>query len=218
MRFFDDDVMVDFGIADLDDSFGTVNESGGVWKRLAEPKGYTSTDRSHGSDLGQRSDVWVFRSNDLLAVASLDQTFPGWHELTTCYQNQGWKLKSRKKLTPDALEGEEEWPLIAAEFEKSTGEQAYLVFSHFNAFAEGMDAPRDWNTLNSFIIRARNRMTHRIRAQLFQGEAYQTQVFTSSFNKFTEEQKTQVQNRYLKIREQLRSRFEEKRAASQAEQ
>lgn len=219
VRFFDNEVMVDFGIADLDEKIGAASQPGGVWKRLKpDSDGYRSSDRTHGSDLGQRSDTWVFRSNNLLAVASLDQTFPGWHELTTCYQNQGWKLKpnSRKKILPDVAEGEKAWPFIEAEFEKPTGEQAYLVFSHFNAFAEGMNAPRDWGTINSFIIRAKNRMTHRIRAQLFQGEAYQTQVFTSSFNKFTPEQKEQVRDRYLLIREQMRSRFQEKRAAEQA--
>ena len=74
-----------------------------------------------------------------------------------------------------------------------------------------MDAPENWGTLNSFLIRARNRMSHRIRAQLFQGEAYQIQVFLTSFNDLDENVIREVNLRYLEIREQIRKRFKEKK-------
>lgn len=212
VRFFDNDVTVDFEKNDMPEFVDS-------WKQV----NYEMQDRSIGSDLGQRSDVWQFRSpTNLAAVASLDQTFPGWHELTTCYANQGWKLveNGRVRKYPSGLmevpEGEQ-WTYIEAKFEKNTGEKGYLLFSHFDAFGEGMNAPENWGTLNSFLIRAKNRMSHRIRAQLFQGEAYQVQVFLTSFNDLDDELIREINLRYLEIREQIRQRFKDKRKPQAAE-
>lgn len=207
VRFFDNDVMVDFVKDDMPETIGN-------WQQV----NYEMQDRLIGSDLGQRSDVWQFLSSSgIPAVASLDQTFPGWHELTTCYTNQGWKLVENgrvKRFPSEWLENVpegEQWSYIEAKFEKSTGEKGYLLFSHFDAFGEGMNAPENWGTLNSFMIRAKNRMSHRIRAQLFQGEAYQIQVFLTSFNDLDEEIVREVNLRFLEIREQVRKRFQDKR-------
>jgi len=204
VRFFDADVTLDY-------EEGDVAEFVDNWKQV----NYQVQDRSIGSDLGQRSDVWQFRSPNCAAIASLDQTFPGWHELTTCYKNQGWELKSRVRKTPKEILGEDAgddtWPFIEATFEKKTGEKGYLLFSHFDAFGEGVDAPGQWGTFNSFILRAKNRMSHRIRSSLFRGEVYQTQVFLSSFRQLNDDVKQEVNQRYLKIRDQLRKRFVEKK-------
>ena len=213
IRFFDDDTLVDFEQDDIPEWVDS-------WKRIK----YETQDRSTGSDLGQRSDVWQFantgsasgsQSYSYSAVASLDQTFPGWHELTTCYKNTGWKLVSRKRHSPSHVTGEkgddEDWPYIEATFERR-GEKGYLLFSHFDAFGKGMEAPASWGTINSFFIRARNRLSHRIRAQLFQGEAYQTQVFLTTYSDFNDAFKKEIGNRYLTIRGQMRKRFEEKTA------
>ena len=210
VRFFDADVTVDYEESDIP------QEVDG-WKQVQ----YEVQDRSRGSDLGERSDVWQFRSPTCAAVASLDQAFPGWHELTTCYKNQGWKLKTRVKKNPsDILGGETEddsWPFIEATFEKKTGEKGYLLFSHFDAFGEGVDAPEQWNSINSFFVRAQNRMSHRIRSSLLRGEVYQTQVFLASFSDLDESVKQEVNERYLKIREQLRIRFKEKKKQLETE-
>ena len=204
VRFFDADVTLDYQQGDIPEFVDN-------WKRVE----YKVQDRSRGSDLGQRSDVWQFRSPNCAATASLDQTFPGWHELTTCYKNQGWELLSRKRKTPRDILGEnagdDAWPFIEATFERKTGEKGYLLFSHFDAFGDGVDAPDKWATLNSFFIRAKNRMSHRIRSSLFRGEVYQTQVFLASFNDLNEDVKQEINERYLKIREQLRTRFLEKK-------
>jgi len=204
VRFFDADVTLDYEEDDIP------KEVDG-WKLVQ----YEVQDRSRGSDLGQRSDVWQFRSPTCAAVASLDQAFPGWHELTTCYKNQGWELKTRVRKNPgdvlDSEDGDDSWPYIEATFEKKTGEKGYLLFSHFDAFGEGVDAPEQWNSINSFFVRAQNRMSHRIRSSLLRGEVYQTQVFLTSYGDLDESVKQEVNERYLKIREQLRIRFKEKK-------
>lgn len=205
-RFFDADVTVDYEENDVP------QELEGNWKQVS----YQTEDRTQGSDLGQRSDVWQFQAPRCLAAASIDQTFPGWHELTTCYKNQGWELQTRKRIAPEPKEGEIHWPYIEAHFVKNTGEKGYLLFSHFDAFGEPVDAPDKWGSLNSFIIRARNRFSHRIRANLFQGEIYQTQVFLRSFNRLDEDVQAEVNDRYLKLREIMRAKYKEKRLAEDA--
>ncbi len=209
VRFFDADVTMDYEKDDIPEFVDT-------WKQVE----YEVQDRSRGSDLGQRSDVWQFRSPNCAAVASIDQVFPGWHELTTCYKNQGWNLVTRKRKLPTDVLGEsasdDNWPFIEATFQKKTGEKGYLLFSHFDAFGEGIDAPGEWNTLNSFFIRAQNRMSNRIRSSLFRGEVYQTQVFLSSYNELDDDLKQEVNERYLKIRNQLRIRFQEKKKAEES--
>ena len=78
---------------------------------------------------GQRSDAWTYRSREgLRALASLDQTFPGWHELTTCYRNLGWRInpgariKHSAQFTNEAGETQE-WSYIECEMtEPTTGQ------------------------------------------------------------------------------------------------
>ena len=209
VRFVDADVTVGFNQDDMPAEIKT-------WKRVK----YEMEDRSRGSDLGQRSDVWQFRSpQGVAAVASLDQPFPGWHELTTCYTNTGWKLVGRKvykpsdalsaegtdqEVDPNSVPGDPEWRLVEAIFEKPTGERGYLLFSHFDSFGEGLDVPSQFEGLTAFFTRAANRLSHRIRATLLRGEAYQVQVFLTSYDEFDPALKAEVRERYLRIREEIR--------------
>ena len=201
VQFFNSNTVVDYVENDMPSTVG------GNWEVIK----YLSEDRTRGSDLGQRSDIWQFKAPRCVAVTSIDQTFPGWHELTTCYKNQGWELQGRKRIEGPADENGESWPYIEARFIKPTGETGYLLFSHFDAFAQPVDAPERWGSLNSLVIRAQNRLSHRIRANLFQGEVYQTQVFLRSYSKLSDEVKAEVNERYLTIREIMRDKFIEKK-------
>ena len=186
---------------------------------LAEDEPYVSTDRESGSDLGLHSDTWNYIApRQFRMVVSLDQTFPGWHELTACYVNGGWTLSNRKRIVVPGTEGtEDEWAYVQAEFTKNTGEKAFLVFSLFDAFGEPYEPPKKWGTIEYFVSGIRNRMSHRIRAQLFRGETFQSQAFVNSFSEFSEEQKKAITDRYLKLREQMRKKFIERRAISTGE-
>ncbi len=206
VRFFDADVTLPFEETDMPTEIED-------WKLMEG--GYFSEIRNSGSDLGQRSDVWQFRAPRCIAAASMDQTFPGWHELTTCYKNIGWELipGSRQLRRAETLDGSQQWDYIEAEFRKETGERGFLVFSHFDAFGVPFEAPKEWGSLNSFFIRAQNRLSSRIRSRLFRGESYQTQVFVRSFGPFDEALKEEITSRYLIIRDQLRQKFLEKQGA-----
>jgi exosortase len=181
---------------------------------LSESTPYQSLEREHGNDLGLHSDTWTYIApRQFPMIVSLDQTFPGWHELTICYQNQGWKLDRRTKRSGKIAGTDEEWPYIEAEFSKNTGEKAFLVFSLFDVFGGAYDPPATWNSLDFYISRIRNRLSQRVRAQLFRGETFQSQAFVSTFNDLNDTQKQQITDRYLKLREQLRTKFIERREA-----
>ena len=175
---------------------------------------YDSDTRTRGSDLGEQSDSWIFQSNKnrFLAFTSFDQAFPGWHELTTCYGNDGWILKNRVRRGGASENSEskseiDEWPYIEAYFEKPTGEKGFLLFSLFDGFGEGYLPPRTWGSLEHLVSGMKNRLGSRTRARLFQGEAYQTQVFVQGYGRLTKPERDEITRHYLKIRKQMRDEF-----------
>lgn len=201
VRFFDADVTRPFSEDDLPK---TIED----WT-IPDKNGYTSQTRDRGSDLGRHSDIWQYRAPRCNVIASLDQTFPGWHELTTCYQNQGWKLIDRVKIVP-TKPGQEGWTYIEARFEKETGQRGYLLFSLFDGSGGPIDAPLVAGGLSSFIQRATNRLSNRIRRSLFTSEAYQTQVWLTHFSDLDEPLKREIADRYMTIREIMRTEFMKK--------
>ena len=203
IRVFDTDVTVEFEEGDIPREIEN-------WTRVA----FKTDTRNRGSDFGERSDVWQYQSPRCYATAQLDQTFPGWHELTTCYTNTGWKITKRRAISKTTALGlekgsvdENPWDMIEVFMEKPTGERGYLLFSHFDSFGQGLTVPKQWNTVNGFITRVMNRMSHRIRATLIQGEAYQIQVFLNSYNDFDDTVVKEARSRYVKIREEVRKKF-----------
>ena len=211
VQVFDGDVTVEFSESDVPKEIDN-------WTRVS----FQTDVRNIGSDFGERSDVWQFRGPRSAATASLDQTFPGWHELTTCYTNTGWKIISREAVsTSEALgiEGsgdDDDWDMIEVKMEKPTGERGYLLFSHFDSFGQGLTVPKKWGTINGFITRTLNRLSHRIRATLIQGEAYQVQVFLESYNDFDDTVIAETRQRYVQFREEVRKRFLEKLSEPEA--
>jgi exosortase len=209
VRFFDVDVTQPFEEADLPaklDDWNVVN--------------YKIDNRERGSDLGKRSDKWTYRAPNYIAQVSLDQTFPGWHELTTCYRNSGWELVSRVRKNvklgdPNDSEstGDVAWPYVVAEFKKPTGERGFLAFSLFNTDGAPVDPPASWNRAMYFISGIKNRLSGRIRTQFFNTATYQIQTFVAGYGEFGEDTREEVEDRYLRLREITRQRYVEKTTA-----
>ena len=57
-------------------------------------------------------------------------------------------------------------------------------------------------------------MSHRIRATLVHGEAYQIQVFLQSYNDFNPEVIAEARQRYVRIRDEVRKQFIDKLASA----
>ena len=187
------------------------------WSRV-ETDGYMFQTRDRGSDLGRRSDVWQYRAPSCNAIVSFDQTFPGWHELTTCYRNGGWILAPGNRVvlkTPPTEEEEKPWDIVEAVFEKPTGEKGYLLFSHFNGVGQPEPAPVNIGTIESFLTRIKNRLSNRIRRSLFSSETYQVQVFVQHYGELEPAVKKEILDRYVEAREALRQKFLEHSSESQ---
>lgn len=66
-------------------------EAIGSWRRT----NYETVRRSRSSPFGRYSEIWSFESPTGRVTASFDYPFVGWHELTECYEAQGWRVESR---------------------------------------------------------------------------------------------------------------------------
>jgi hypothetical protein len=173
---------------------------------------YVSDERTRASDLGQQSDTWIFQSpSRYYASASFDQTFPGWHELTRCYRNQGWILEERIwHSQPDLKDEEKVWPYIEARLTTPTGERGILLFSLFDGEGEAFKPPKKWGFMNYVLSGAQNRLAERVRKRLFQSEGYQTQVFVQGYGEISKEHADEITDAYLAVREIMRDKFLEK--------
>ena len=207
VQVFDADITQPMDASDLPGQLET-------WTLLED--GYSNERRDRGSDLGRWTDRWRYKSLNCNATVSFDQTFPGWHELTTCYRNGGWKLVAgSRKVTdtkePGDPEGTENWQYVEARFTRETGERGYLLFSLFDGAGQGMAPPLQADGLQALYERARNRLTNRVRRNLFSSEAYQCQTFIQHYGELSPEVKEDIKNRYRDVRQRLRTKFVERK-------
>lgn len=208
LRFFDGNVLVPLAEKDLPTELGP-------WKLAAQ--GYQVSNRERGSDFGQLSDSWTYVAGRNRVIFSFDQAFPGWHDLTICYRNMGWKEPKdvRRTLLPgdDSKARSKDWNYVICNFTKETGETGFLVFSLFDAFGEPYDCPKRFDYWAALPDRIIARMNHRIRSSLFRGETYQAQAFISSFGTIDDQTKDEVIEKFLEVRELMRDRFLDHRKA-----
>lgn len=207
VRFFDRATIIDFDIDALPEEIAsTMDENQYHWIR----RSYERSDRSQGSDLGQRSDSWNYQSNRRFTTnVSIDQTFPGWHELTTCYKHIGWKvdIPRRKRNQKITLEdgSEIDWTFIEIGLiEPTTSRHAFLLFAFTDSDGIPFDAPVDWGNFRSYFERIKNRMSPKFRSRLFRSESYQIQTFTVTPMELPAEVKDEVRSQFFEIRNRLR--------------
>ena len=83
-------------------------------------------------------------------------------------------------------------------------ESGYLLFCFCDASGVPFDAPIEWDQFSSFFERAKNRLSYRIRSNLFRGQAYQIQVFSAFSNPVTDEHKAELRSQFFEARKLLR--------------
>lgn len=158
-------------------------------------------DRSHGSELGKRTDYWRFGEGGYQSIVSIDQVFPGWHELLICYRNRGWKSLSREVIT----DGEgAAWPFVQATFEDDRGNRALLVFGLFDSAGKPIEPPKTWSGIDQILARMQNRVMHRLREQISQAEGYQVQVLVVGRDVESPETIAAARAQFFEARERLR--------------
>ena len=173
--FFRDEPMVPLRASD-----GPAELAG--WKQLR----YEQTNRARGNDdLGQRSDMWKYETPMGTAQVSFDQMFPGWHELTRCYRNAGWKPGQRGVMQSF---GDIDWPIVTVELTQGN-EYGYLIFSECTRAGTPLQPAGDFTYWTILQERLLGRLTPAVRGTLFGAACYQMQFFVSSPLPLTEEQK-----------------------------
>lgn len=199
VKFFDSDVIQSFEENDLPAKIDQ-------WTAIED--GHSIEIRERGSDVGNRSDQWKYKGSQFSATISIDQPFPGWHELTSCYKNTGWELLSRERIDPDESAAGQ-WPYVVAEFKRETGERGHLIFSLFNSVGDPVPPPAKWNRMSAFFYSMFKReVSNRVRASLFDKSTYQIQSFVTSYGEeLAEASEKEIESHYLKIREILKEKF-----------
>ncbi len=208
VRFFDNSTIID---VEPDCMPQVVRSSDGTTEYQWDLIQHERSDRTRGSDLGQRSDQWMYGSKTGVgAFVHLDQPFPGWHELTTCYKNMGWEFASLRRRLSEPLDlgnGETmEWTYIEVELQHpATLQRGFLLFCFCDGNGQPFDAPVEWDQLSSLFERAKNRLSYRIRSNLFRGQSYQIQVFSPAADAVTDQQKDECRSQFFEVRKLLRN-------------
>ncbi|MCA9130794.1 MAG: exosortase U [Planctomycetales bacterium] len=188
INFFSSDVLVDLFEGDGPSQLGN-----------ASIVRYEHEDRIRGADFGERSDIWHYSSSLGDVQLSLDQAFPGWHELTVCYTNMGWKLESR------ALQRVDGWDIVTANFRNRDGQTGFLVFSMFDESGNPVQAPSDWSSLNALRERIKGRLSPSVRGTLFSLAAYQVQLFAPSVSPQDDVAQSVLVQQFVDARHALRA-------------
>lgn len=191
MDFFQSDVFIALDA-------NAAPKSLGGWKFV----NYQREDRSRAADLGERSDVWRYQSDSGPVVVSFDQAFPGWHELSVCYQVAGWTLKSRQVIE---LEDRPDWPVVAFELQRGPNEFAYVVFAMFDNARKPMEPPGAWGGWGAIMQRVQNRLSPTVRGSLFALAGYQVQAFYSYQNNLPDSEKSEILKHFSLARQAILS-------------
>ncbi len=96
------------------------------WRRI----GFKTEERQRDNVFGQYSACWQYRLGNRTASVSVDYPFPGWHELTICYEAIDWTLQQRH-VQQGAIDGsgsQRSSPFVAATLGNRSGEHASLRF------------------------------------------------------------------------------------------
>ena len=151
---------------------------------------------------------WRFVHGKTAALLTLDQLgLNHWHELTHCYQGNGWILTERtidsERNGPESIP----WEYVTAHLKKTSGQEAVLVFSTFYEDGTPADALRigidhDWNKSIDFTDRLIGRANHRYN-QKPHSRALQCQVLVP----LSENQSPEIVQTVTALHLESRSRF-----------
>ena len=93
------------------------------WTRIALMR---ITTRDQGGVYGDFSHTWAYSKDGIQAEVSLDYPFPTWKNLSDCYRNAGWTIKSQ---TPQTGTETGTLPHHEVTLHKNLEEHGYLLFT-----------------------------------------------------------------------------------------
>ena len=155
--------------------------------------------------------LWEYAQPQAKAVVTFDQLgLSHWHELTDCYKGNGWILTERTIETEDNATLGSEWEYVIARFNKSTNEQAILVFSTFYEDGTGAKAlqiglDHDWEPELDFGQLLRNRILPAEGTDVGHTRALQCQVFAAFAGEATHDLQQSLIDLHLASRTSFRT-------------
>ena len=170
----------------------------GGWQRI--DAGYASTQRRDDSQWGARSQSWRYRSGSQTLTVSVDYPFRGWHELTECYEADGWLRRSRDVVEPppSALAGDPSVPkeqFVRAVFHRpEKSDYGFLLCEVFNDRARPISVPRGGRDVAQRLLDRLQAFVDRVTTLGAVGsgvsdqtQSYQLQVFMTGVTPSTDE-------------------------------
>lgn len=155
----------------------------GVWRQID----HNVVHRSSGSAFGEHSQQWMYTSAIGTAIVSFDYPFDRWHNLTTCYELEGWTT-TRYAFETIAGADRERVPVVAVHLDNAAKmKQGCLLFTLVDREGRS-EAPANVAGAPSTMLRHRLR-----RAGLTGPEALlQVQVMVHTNTPISESDRDQV--------------------------
>jgi exosortase len=194
------------------------------WKLRGGEGGFTSEQRRADSQWGAHSQTWRYVKGPRELIVSVDYPFRGWHELTTCYRADGWKLDTRhvievprNEASADVIAAGER--CVEAVFQRpEVGNYSYLLFTTFNDQQQPLPAEQ-LNAIQKLVDRVTS-FGERLRTLGASGsgrndqvQSFQLQVLLQGAAPPTEDDRREAMAMFVEFRSRL-GRFLSSEAAA----
>lgn len=184
-------------------------ESVNGWQLV--PDAYKSEQRRPDSQWGAHSHTWHYVKGPRELIVSLDYPFRGWHELTICYDADGWQVESRNVIDVErgaAGQEQQEKCVESVLHRPELSNYAYLLFTTFNDRQQPLPAERMnlyqklAERLTSFVERVKT-MGASGSGQNDQVQSFQLQVLLQGAATPTEEDRRDATAAFVEFRSRL---------------
>lgn len=172
---------------------------------------YETEQRRADSQWGAHSHTWHYVKGPRELIISLDYPFRGWHELTICYDADGWQVESRNVIDVKraAAGGEQREKCVESVLHRpELSNYAYLLFTNFNDRQQPLPAER-MNVFQKFKDRLAS-FLERVQTlgasgsgQNDQVQSFQLQVLLQGATTPTEEDRRDATAAFVEFRSRL---------------
>lgn len=149
-----------------------------------------------GAGYGGSSRVWEYQLAGYPVAVSVDYPFKGWHELTSCYEAQGWEAKERV-VHRDETDGSGRGPVVEATLEKPPAQHGFLLFCLYDLNG-GSPEPFESQPVQGGV----------------KVPSFQVQLFIDSEYPLTPDEQSQAREFFQVIRRDVRKMIGKKEASS----
>jgi exosortase len=165
---------------------------------------------------GVYSHIWQYQKGSTLATISFDYPFFGYHDVTVCYRNAGWKIGDTKLQRANADNAMV--PCMEVVLEREGGLRADLLYSTVDETGVWLEEPgkRSPYDAEGKALQEGNiasRLTHRMRQLPYANEAYddainyRIQILAAARGGLGSEQRQQVESLFRQARVLIANQF-----------